>query len=311
MPSGRGVPPDPKDARAADAAGKGVTPARPVLPPPLPLAHGELTPADALELRALKEQIRTASGLFCEGYKEKCLRRRLAVRMRARGVHRYADYAALLDADPAEYARLIDTVTINVSKFYRNPEVWDAVRDLVLPDLLSKTHRLHAWSAGTATGEEPYTLAMLLREAFERAGRTDVDKAVAIEGTDIDAQALARARIAVYPALALVETPDAARARWFEPGGPPFRVVPEIRSMVRFTQGDLIQEPARADLDLIFCRNLFIYFEPDLQETIMSRFAEALRPGGWLVLGKVETLLGGVTSQLEAVCPRERIYRKR
>lgn len=306
MRSGRSDRPDPPAA-----SGNAEATARPALPPPLPLAHGELGEEDALQLRALKRQIRTASGLFCEGYKEKCLRRRLAVRMRARGVHRYGDYAALLDEDPEEYARLIDTVTINVSKFFRNPEVWEAVRDVVLPDVLGRPGVLRMWSAGTATGEEPYTLAMLVRAHLETARRLDVLDRIDIEATDIDAQALEKARVGVYPALALVETPDAARLRWFEPGGPPFQVREEVRRMVRFTQGDLIPHAARSDLDLILCRNVFIYFERELQEDLLGRFAEALRPGGWLVLGKVETLLGPVTRQLEAVRSRERIYRKR
>jgi chemotaxis methyl-accepting protein methylase len=283
---------------------------RPALPPPLPLAHGELAEKDALELRALKQQIRDRSGLFCEGYKEKCLRRRLAVRMRARGVHRYAEYAELLEADPAEYQTLLNTVTINVSKFFRNPEVWDAVRTLVLPDLFSERRPVRAWSAGAATGEEPYTLAMLVREYAD--AHLDFDPAlVEIIGTDIDETALQKARAASYPDLALVETPADAKARWFEPGGPPYRVRAEIRRMVRFSQGDLIGELPPEALDLVFCRNVFIYFERELQEELLSRFVDALRPGGWLVLGKVETLLGPVARRLEVVRSRERVYRKR
>jgi len=286
-------------------------PQRPALPPPLPLAHGELAEQDALELRALKEQIRTASGLFCEGYKEKCLRRRLAVRMRARGVHRYGDYAALLDSDPAEYQRLINTVTINVSKFYRNPEVWDAVAALILPDLFGRAGPLRAWSAGTATGEEPYTVAMLARDYLSALGRSGEASRLEIIGSDIDEDALSRARQGVYPELALVETPAAARERWFEPGGPPFRLRDEIRRAVRFEHMDLIRDAPPQDLDLILCRNVFIYFERELQEELLTRFVDALRPGAWLVLGKVETLLGPVTRRLEVVRSRERIYRKR
>jgi chemotaxis methyl-accepting protein methylase len=309
MLSERGEPAERPAAGARDM--KRPTPQRPALPPPLPLAHGELAEQDALELRALKEQIRDASGLFCEGYKEKCLRRRLAVRMRARGVHSYADYAALLDTDQAEYQRLIDTVTINVSKFYRNPEVWNAVAALALPDLFGRQGPLRAWSAGSATGEEPYTLAMLVRDYLDEQGRTAEASRIDIIGSDIDADALEKARQAVYPELALVETPVGARERWFEPGGPPFRVRDEIRRMVRFEHADLIREPVPDELDLVFCRNLFIYFERELQEELLTRFVDALRPGGWLVLGKVETLLGPAARRLEVVRSRERVYRKR
>ena len=309
MRSGPGAAPEPP----VGGGGKVKPPslARPNLPPPLPLAHGELSAEDARELKSLKEQIRGASGLFCEGYKEKCLRRRLAVRMRARGVHRYGDYARLLESDPEEYERFLAAVTINVSKFFRNPDVWQVVREVVLPDLLERSGPVRIWSAGTATGEEPYTVAMLIREALQEGDRLDEADRFDIEGTDLDAQAIERARYAAYPALAMVETPASARARWFEPDAPPFRVREEVRRMVRFTQADLIREPTRSDLDLIFCRNVFIYFERELQEELLSRFAAALRPGGWLILGKVETLLGNVTRQLEVVRSRERIYRKR
>lgn len=301
---------EPADRRRRDSQDMTEANRRPVLPPPLPLAHGELGEADALELRALKRQIRDQSGLFCEGYKEKCLRRRLAVRMRARGVHRYAEYAALLETDPAEYKTLLNTVTINVSKFFRNPEVWEAVRTLVLPELFRERRPVRAWSAGAATGEEPYTLAMLVRE-YAEAHPAFEPGLVEIIGTDIDESALQKARAAMYPDLALGETPPAARARWFEPGGPPYRVRAEIRRMVRFTQADLISAPPPEALDLVFCRNVFIYFERELQEELLSRFVDALRPGGWMVLGKVETLLGPVSRRLEVVRSRERIYRKR
>ena len=309
MPSAPEDPADRRRVRPPDMSGS--TPQRPALPPPLPLAHGELGVEDALELQALKRQIEAGSGLFCEGYKEKCLRRRLAVRMRARGVHRYADYAALLDRDPAEYQTLINTVTINVSKFYRNPEVWDAVRTVVLPDILDGRDHARVWSAGTATGEEPYTFAMIVREHLVSSGRLEDAARVEIIGTDIDRPALEKARAGVYPELALVETPAAMKRRWFEPGGPPFRVRDEVKRMVTFRQGDLIRDPVPQDLDLVFCRNVFIYFERELQEELLTRFVDALRPGGWMVLGKVETLLGPVGRRLETVRSRERIYRKR
>lgn len=309
MPSAPGDPADPRDRGPRDVSGP--TPRRPALPPPLPLAHGELAEQDALELHALKRQIQEESGLFCDGYKEKCLRRRLAVRMRARGVHRYADYAALLESDPAEYQTLLNTVTINVSKFFRNPEVWHAVRSVVLPDLLDRGRGMRAWSAGTAMGEEPYTLAMLVREHLAAAGRLDELDRVEILATDIDGPALEKARLGAYPELALVETPEEARRRWFEPGGPPYRVRDEVKRMVTFRQGDLIADPPPENLDLVFCRNVFIYFERELQEELLLRFVDALRPGGWMVLGKVETLLGGAARRLETVRSRERVYRKR
>src|SRR5690606_32527708 len=152
----------------------------------LPLAHGDLGEADAQELQALKLQVQADSGLRCNGYKEKCLRRRIAVRMRARGVHRYSDYAALLRADPAEYEPLLSAIVINVSKFFRNPEVWTALRERVVPALLERGVKpLRIWSAGTAGGEEAYSAAILLIEALGQAEES-VRRRVEVLGTDID-----------------------------------------------------------------------------------------------------------------------------
>lgn len=303
MRSDRPARPD-ADSGAAESSRRA-----PGLPAPLPLATGVLDERDAAELDALKEQIRVASGLFCKGYKEKCLRRRLGVRMRARGVHRYRDYAALLRQDPEEYARFLDAVTINVSKFFRNPEMWQVLREQVLDDLFAAPAPVRIWSAGSASGEEPYSLAILLREHAEATGRPDVLERFSVVGSDIDAAALQRARAAEYPEAALAETPAAARRRWFSQG-PPFVVADEVRSMVRFRRTDLIEEPFRGSFRLILCRNVFIYFEREVQERLLWKFYQALQPGGYLVLGKVETLLGPVVGRLEPISTRQRVYRK-
>jgi len=316
MPAGRPVRPE---APRRSSRGEGAQEPRgrgdPGLPPPLPLAHGALSEEDDRELQALKEQIRTESGLFCQGYKEKCLRRRIGVRMRARGVHRYADYARLLDDDPGEYRRLLDTVTINVSKFFRNAEMWQLLRDRVVPELMEGRDAIRVWSAGAASGEEAYTVAIAFLEHARREGREHRLRDLTIEGTDIDERALERARAAEYGALALAETTEDVRERWFERrsegvAGDRFRVRDEVRRLVRFRQADLIREAFPGGLDLVFCRNVFIYFERELQEELLWRFHQALRPGGYLVLGKVETLLGPVVGRLETISARERIYRK-
>src|SRR5512144_1896870 len=137
----------------------------------LPLAYGDLHEEDRRELTDLKGFVESMGGLRCTGYKERCLRRRIAVRMRARGSHRYRDYQALLARDPEEFQRLLDTLTINVSKFFRNPEVWRAVEEKVLPYLFAlETPEIRIWSAGCAGGEEPYTVAILLYEYAEKRG---------------------------------------------------------------------------------------------------------------------------------------------
>jgi chemotaxis protein methyltransferase CheR len=277
---------------------------------PLPLALGELEERDAHELHELKALILRRIGFDCGGYKEKCLRRRLAVRMRARGVHRYGDYAALLEEDAGEYRRLLDAVTINVSKFFRNPEVWEEVRQTVLPALFAlDVPEVRVWSAGCAGGEEPYTLAILLREYAEEHGLRARLPRFRIIATDVDPQALAGARRAVYAPFALTDTSASALERWFD-GAPLVTPRPEIRSMVSFESGDLMGRDAPQGLHWIVCRNVVIYFEREVQEALFERFQGALEPGGFLLLGKVEALVGPAAAGFRALRNRERIFQR-
>jgi chemotaxis methyl-accepting protein methylase len=272
------------------------------------LARGELSPRDAAELQALKRLIEARSGLRCDGYKERVLRRRLAVRMRARDVGRYAAYGALLDDDPGELNRLLDAVTINVSKFFRNTEVWNVVRSTVVPALaMLDVPVVRVWSAGSAAGEEAFSIAMLLREHAEHHG-TDLHR-FEILATDIDANAIELARKGETTEFALSETPRAQRERWFE--GPHLRQLrPEILRMVRFERLDLLRDPYPADQHLIFCRNVIIYFERPVQEDVFRRLHGALAPGGWLLLGKVEAIFGTTLRLFRTVASRERLFQK-
>ncbi|HEX6308781.1 MAG TPA: protein-glutamate O-methyltransferase CheR [Longimicrobiales bacterium] len=276
--------------------------------PPLPLAHGNLSDADAAELRVLKQQIQATVGFFCEGYKEKCLRRRIAVRMRARGVHSYAQYAALLTADPAEYELLVDTLTINVSKFYRNPEVWEMLSRNALPALVAGDDPvIRIWSAGTAGGEEAYSAAIMVREFAHEHG-IDADR-FDILGTDIDRESLAFAARGEYTDFAMTDIEPELRDRWFEHDGT-YRLKPEVRRGVRFETLDLIREPHPQQQHLIFCRNVIIYFERRVQEQLFRQFHDALVPGGYLVLGKVEALFGAQSGLFQTVASRQRIFRR-
>jgi chemotaxis methyl-accepting protein methylase len=260
-------------------------------------------------LAALLAQITGARGLACDGYKPNCLRRRLAVRMRARGVHTYDAYAEVLRRDATEYDRLLDALTINVTKFFRNREAWDTLATRFLPDLWTETRgRVRCWSAGCASGEEPYTLAVLLLEQA-RARGARADRCV-VDATDLDPAVLERARAGAYRAAALDETPPDLAARYFT-GADPWVVREDVRARVRFLGHDLLREPPPgAPYDLITCRNVVIYFERPNQERLYHTFADALRPGGVLMLGKVETLVGKVRDRFQLEDIRERIYRR-
>lgn len=257
----------------------------------------------------LKEKIRRERGFQCQLYRDKCLRRRLLVRMRACGVRTPEEYAEVLDRRPEEYGRLLDALTINVTKFFRNPETWEALRATVLPEVFRRPGPIRVWSAGAASGEEAYTLAILMLDwarAHARRGRL---RSVSILGTDIDRESLARAQVAEYGEAALSETPAEVRARWFD-AGPPYRVQPAVRALVRFRHSDLLIDPPPFAPRLILCRNVVIYLDREAQAQVYRTFVDALEPGGFLVLGRVETLPLEIHRELEAVDTRERIYRR-
>ena len=282
---------------------------RPIPPPPLPLAHGDLSPEDAAELRALKQQIQASVGFFCEGYKEKCLRRRIAVRMRACGVHGYAQYAKLLREQPDEYDKLVDTLTINVSKFYRNPEVWELLSRRIVPELYAlEDPIINIWSAGTASGEEAYSASIMLQE-YAREHELSTDR-FRILGSDIDRDSLAFAARAEYTDFAMTDIDPELRDRWFDHDGL-YRLRPAARTNVRLETLDLIRDDFPQQQHLIFCRNVIIYFERAIQEQLFARFHDALVPGGYMVLGKVEALFGAPTGLFETVASRQRIFRRR
>lgn len=285
-------------------------PASPTPPqPPAPPANQP--PPDEAGFLALTRKVSRERGFGCASYKEKCLRRRIAVRMRARGVHTFGDYARLLDHDAHEYDKLLDALTINVTKLFRNWETYDAVARLVVPPLWALPDReLRVWSAGCSSGEEPYSMAALFASHAESRGERQRLERVRVLGSDIDQASLAAARRGVYDEAAFADTPRGLRQRFFTPGFPA-EVVPEVRSMVSFERRDLLAEaPPPGGQHLITCRNVIIYFDRATQEALFERFHSALLPGGFLVLGKVETLLGPARSLFAPVDSRERIFRR-
>jgi chemotaxis methyl-accepting protein methylase len=260
---------------------------------------------------ALTEKISRERGFGCASYKEKCLRRRIAVRMRATGAHTYEEYARVLDRDRAEYDRLLAALTINVTKLFRNWETYDAIRRLVIPALWELPDpELIAWSAGCSSGEEPYSLAALFHHHAESIGATDRLDRVRVIGTDIDRDSLTAADRGEFAESAFADTPADLRARYFSSAAPA-RVDPAVRSLVRFERRDLLADPPPArTVHLIACRNVIIYFDRDTQERLFEEFHAALAPGGILVLGKVETILGPARTLFVPLRGRERIFQR-
>lgn len=268
--------------------------------------------ADDAGFRRLMDKITRDSGFRCASYKDKCLRRRIAVRMRAKGAYTAHEYAGVLDTDPREYERLLRSLTVNVTKFFRNPETYAAVEKQVIPDLWnSGAERLRVWSAGCASGEEPFTVAILFHKHALATKSCERLSSVDILGTDIDDEVLGEAERAFYSESALVETPLALRDGYFPQVAGLRTMLPEVRQLVRFANDDLLAfKPPVSDVHLILCRNVIIYFERHAQDRLLAEFHRVLAPGGYLVLGKVETLLGDARALFDPVNARERIFRK-
>ncbi|MGZ8469963.1 MAG: CheR family methyltransferase [Gemmatirosa sp.] len=282
-----------------------------------PFAPAELrvlepvTVDDPVGFAALCDKIVAEHGFRCRSYKERCLVRRIGVRLRATGVHTFDDYMAVLDRDPREWDRLLDALTINVTKFFRNWEVWESLAERVIPMLWDRPdEELRVWSAGASSGEEAYSLAALFHRHAERLGELDRLSRVRILGTDIDRDSLIAAVRGTYHESAFADTPADIRARYFSADAPA-SVAPELRSMVTFGRRDLLREmPPDGAWHLIACRNVVIYFDRESQEDLFVRFHDALAPGGVLFLGKVETLLGPVRALVAPVVQRDRIFRR-
>lgn len=271
-----------------------------------------MTPGEEAAFADLTRKISREVGLSLDAYKDKCLRRRIAVRMRACGVHTYADYKAVLEQSPAEYELLKDAITINVTRFYRNAETWNLLRDTLLGEICERDDgQVRVWSAGCSSGEEPYTAAVLIADYFDRHGRSADLAKVTVDATDIDRECLERAEAGRYPPSALADLPSALVSRYFERDGSHLRVIERVRRRVFVSPLDLsAQAPPRGLYHLILCRNVVIYFGRATQERVFMGFAEALAPGGILILGKVETLFGPARDRLTLLDPRERVYRR-
>ena len=240
------------------------------------------------------------------------MKRRVSIRMRSTRCRDAAEYCNLLRQSPLELDLLQKALTIHVSQFFRNPSMFDKLRTEVLPELFSacvasEADSLRICCLGCAGGEEPFSLAILLREHFGREMRT---VQTFIQGTDIDEETLRLAQQGEYMEDRLKEVSAELRGRYFRPNGARSRLVPEIRQMVTFLQGDITATATYAPSNLVLCRNTLIYFTRPDQEKILNGVADILPAGGILVLGKSETLVGDVRRRFEAICPVERIYRR-
>jgi two-component system CheB/CheR fusion protein len=209
--------------------------------------------------------------------------------MQAVGVPTFEGYLDYLQVHQDEFNALFNTILINVTSFFRDPEVWTSLADDLLPRLLEERGEdvVRVWSAGCAGGHEPYTLAMLLAE---RVGAHALRERVKIYATDVDEEALAEARAASYPSRQMEDVPSALVEKYFEKTGTHYTINRELRRAVIFGRHDLIQDSPISRVDLLVCRNTLMYFHTEAQSRILARFYFSVKPGGYLLLGRAEML---------------------
>ncbi len=264
-------------------------------PQPVP-ATPELEDRDQSGLDKVMILLRNHTGHDFSHYKKNTLYRRIERRMRLHQLDRIAQYVRYLQENPQERGLLFRELLIGVTSFFRDPEAWLQLREQVMPTLFAARPdggTLRAWVAGCSTGEEAYSLGILFREAVE-ALRPDQDFTLQVFATDLDGDAINRARQGVYPANITADVSPERLRRFFvkEETGGGYRIGKEVREMVVFAQQNLIQDPPFTKIDLLICRNLLIYLDSELQHKLLSLFHYSLTPGGVLFLGSAETASG-------------------
>ncbi len=281
-------------------------------PSPPPTAASTMMPArvhgpelDQAAFACIAAIAHREAGLHISPGKSAMVRTRLARRLRALKLPDFETYCALVQspAGGEELGAMISALTTNVSHFFREDHHFSILREKVLPGLVDKAksrQRVRIWSAGCSNGQEPYSIAMTLREA---GMPSDAD--LRILASDIDPMVVAHAQVGRYPETMMSGLPDPLRAKYFTADGdtpePSWQVRPEIRRMIAFRILNLLRDwPMQGQFDAIFCRNVVIYFDADTQSRLWQRFADALEPGGWLFIGHSERISDAGLSVFES-----------
>jgi two-component system CheB/CheR fusion protein len=272
---------------------------------------GESARGELEGLRELFDLLFTRAQHDFSQYKRSTILRRVHRRMASTSTTTLREYVALLGGDEGEVHRLKDDLMINVTSFFRDGAPFDVLERLVIPDIMQRDAAgdVRAWVAGCSSGEEAYTIAMLLREQAERV---PMPRKMQVFATDIDSSALAEARRGQYSNTVERQLSPERLARFFVRRGDSYAVTKDVRDLCLFTEHDLLRAPPFSRLDLVSCRNLLIYLEPHLQKRVIELFHYALRPGGYLLLGKAEVV--GEREQLDlfdVVDKTARLFRRR
>lgn len=241
------------------------------------------------------ENFRRLTGVDLEKYKRPQMERRLTALCTKRGFHTFGEYLDAASKDARLMDELLDRMTINVSEFFRNQSRWDALAQL-FPTLI-RNNRIKAWSAACSTGQEPYTLMLLLSKYMPISG-------VSLLATDIDERALRVAKEGIYSEEELAPIEQELRNKFFRAvTSTQQQAVDEVRARIDFRKHNLLEQPFDTDFDLIVCRNVLIYFTDSAKDILYHKFAQALRPGGMLFVGSTEQIFHAETYRLKQIQP--------
>lgn len=236
--------------------------------------------------------IKRATSIDLSQYKENQMRRRLTTLRMKHGYETFSAYFAALMRDAALRNEFLDRMTINVSEFWRNPNRWLVLKDKYLPLMIKQSPRLNVWSAACSTGEEPYTIAMIL-DSFGVMERSS------LLATDIDEGVLTKAKEGVYPERSVREVPGDYKAKYFTASEAAFKVHDKLKKAVKFQKQNLLLDSFGDGFDLIVCRNVMIYFTEDAKHLLYGKFARALKRGGLLFVGSTEQIFSPARYGLE------------
>lgn len=236
-------------------------------------------------------QIKGKLGINLHLYKEAQMKRRLTSLRNKRGFQTFAEYFKALDTDKQLLHEFIDRITINVTEFYRNPKRWEILQQTILLTLSENKNKLKIWSAACSTGEEPYSLAIMLNEYFPT-----ID--ISILATDIDPNALDKAKQGIYPERALKDLPLNLKEKYFVKKNDLYYIDATIKKQIDFKKHDLLEDKYPDSIDLIVCRNVLIYFTDVAKEKIYSNFSKTLAPKGVLFVGSTEQIFSPHTYNL-------------
>lgn len=239
-----------------------------------------------MDYEQFKEQVLALTKINLHMYKEKQMKRRIDSLIAKHKIDGYKSYVDAIKNDAKLFDEFVNYLTINVSEFWRNPDQWKILEEMVLPELMKMSGKnLSVWSAACSTGDEPYSLAMLLSKYMPLSN-------IKVLATDIDKQVLEKARVGLYNEKSISGLPDEFKKKYFTKiGSSSYQISDEIKKCVEFKEGNLLADKYPTGLDLILCRNVVIYFTDEAKNEIYKKFNDSLKSGGYLFVGSTEQII--------------------